>query len=221
MSYIQITNRCNMKCKHCCFSCTSIGHDMTMFIFEKALEYCVNRGDETIAIGGGEPTIHPMFDEMLMKALYKFDYVWMATNGKDTKKTLDLISFASRCDNFNLAISQDSFHSTIDSEVWEKVDYVNKRFRNKIEIRTARKVLNHGRAKKLDDFYYQKHEDCCCPDLFINPWGDIKWCGCEEAKCFGNVFYYQDYSLNYCGECYKTSEEYKEFLKRKQEEIDN
>ena len=219
MSYIQITNRCNMKCKHCCFSCTSIGHDMSLFVFEKALEYCQERGDETIAIGGGEPTLHPMFDEFLMKALYKFDYVWMATNGKDTEKTLDLISFASRCDNFNLAISQDSFHSPIDSKVWEKVNYINKHFGNKIEIRTVRKVLNHGRAKKLDDFYINKEEGCCCSDVFINPWGDIKWCGCEDSKIIDNVIYPQNFSINLYGECYKTSEEYKEFCNEKEMEL--
>lgn len=218
MSYIQITNRCNMKCKHCCFSCTSVGHDMTMFVYEKALEYCQERGDETIAIGGGEPTIHPMFDEFLMKALYKFDYVWMATNGKDTEKVLDLISLAKKYDGFTLAISQDVFHEPIDNEILKKVEYVNKHFKNKIEIRNINKLLNHGRAKNLDSFYYEKNEDCCCPDLFINPYGEVKWCGCDEAKIITNVTYPREYIvecdlINLYGECFKTSEEYKEFCK--------
>jgi MoaA/NifB/PqqE/SkfB family radical SAM enzyme len=49
-----------------------------------------NGWDETITIGGGEPTLHPDFWEILRECLGFFDYVWMATNGSQTHIMYDL-----------------------------------------------------------------------------------------------------------------------------------
>ena len=189
---------------------------MSKDIFEKALEYCENRGEETIVIGGGEPTMHPNFDEFLFKALCKFDYVWMATNGKNTQKTLDLISLAKKYDGFQLAVSKDRFHEPIDNKIFETINSINNDnyYKNKIEIRTVRKIINEGRAKELDDFYYEKEDCCCCPDIIINPFGEVKWCGCADSTTVDNVKNPVDHCMNLYGECYKQSEEYKEFLEK-------
>ena len=80
--YIQITTRCNMECEHCCMSATAKGEDMSIGTFKNALEY-----DEYITIGGGEPTLHPKFWEMMGLALGFGEYVWLATNGSITKET--------------------------------------------------------------------------------------------------------------------------------------
>lgn len=40
---------------------------------------------ESISIGGGEPTLHPRFFDILKTCLDNFDYVWMATNGSQTE----------------------------------------------------------------------------------------------------------------------------------------
>lgn len=52
MAYLQITDKCNMSCKHCGMSCTKKGTFMSIETFRNAL----NIGDESITIGGGEPT---------------------------------------------------------------------------------------------------------------------------------------------------------------------
>jgi MoaA/NifB/PqqE/SkfB family radical SAM enzyme len=47
--------------------------------------YFITQWDtETVSIGGGEPTLHPDFFEILKLCLSEFDYVWMATNGSKT-----------------------------------------------------------------------------------------------------------------------------------------
>ncbi len=58
--YIQITTRCNMSCEHCCYSCTHEGEDMSLETFRNCLGF-----DEYNTLGGGEPTIHPLFWQFL------------------------------------------------------------------------------------------------------------------------------------------------------------
>jgi MoaA/NifB/PqqE/SkfB family radical SAM enzyme len=55
-------------------------------IIMDAISFATEYSDETIAIGGGEPTLHPDFFDIIKKALWNFDYVWMATNGSQTDK---------------------------------------------------------------------------------------------------------------------------------------
>jgi hypothetical protein len=43
-----------------------------------------------IAIGGGEPTLHPRFFDILQVCLRDFQYVWLATNGSQTESMLRL-----------------------------------------------------------------------------------------------------------------------------------
>jgi hypothetical protein len=39
---------------------------------------------DMITLGGGEPTMHPRFFDILQRALWTADYVWLATNGSQT-----------------------------------------------------------------------------------------------------------------------------------------
>ena len=57
--YIQITDHCNMTCAHCCYSCSPRKRNfMSKDVFVKALDLC---DLDDISIGGGEPTLHPLF----------------------------------------------------------------------------------------------------------------------------------------------------------------
>ena len=117
MSYIQITTRCNMECAHCCYSCTAKGRDMTGKTFRAAVAWALDyEGDETISLGGGEPTIHPKFWEFIGLALGNFTYVWLATNGKETETALNLARMARR-GVLAVALSQDEYHEEIDPRV--------------------------------------------------------------------------------------------------------
>jgi len=83
--YLQITTRCNMKCPHCCYSCRpGAGKHMEYAIAIDAINFALDH-TECITIGGGEPTLHPKFFDILRTCLDSFDYVWMATNGSNIK----------------------------------------------------------------------------------------------------------------------------------------
>ena len=82
--YLQITSKCNMSCAHCCYSCSMRGkhadYNTVVDMISFARDYT-----EMISIGGGEPTLHPRFFDILKHCLTDFDYVWMATNGSQTE----------------------------------------------------------------------------------------------------------------------------------------
>ncbi len=54
--------------------------------------------DYTISIGGGEPTMHPRFFDILRNCLEDFDYIWMATNGSQTDVMKRLQRIIDNCD---------------------------------------------------------------------------------------------------------------------------
>ena len=96
--YLQITTKCNMKCSHCCYSCGKNGKHGDINTIIDAISFARNFNDETITIGGGEPTLHPEFFKILDFCLRDFDYVWMATNGSQTKTMYRLANIIDGCD---------------------------------------------------------------------------------------------------------------------------
>lgn len=96
--YLQITTKCNMTCAHCCYSCTMRGKHMDYSTAIDAIAFARNYNDESISIGGGEPTLHPRFFDILRHCLNDFEHVWMATNGSQTKTMLRLANIIDGCD---------------------------------------------------------------------------------------------------------------------------
>ncbi len=88
--YLQITTKCNMSCAHCCYSCSMRGKHGTLDAVVGGIAFARERGEESISIGGGEPTLHPDFFKILGFCLTDFDYVWLATNGSQTDTMLRL-----------------------------------------------------------------------------------------------------------------------------------
>ena len=184
--YIMITSRCNMKCKHCCNSCTEIGEDMTIETFRKAIAM-----DSMHTIGGGEPTLHNLFWQFLMEAIAErnSEYVWLATNGSQTEISIVLANLAKK-GVIGCALSQDKYHSKIDPVVVkaftkEKRDgisgYYEKSDNDHREIRNVTgKEIKAGRSKK-------GKKGCVCEEFVIKPNGDLYGCGCDDAPCFGNI----------------------------------
>jgi organic radical activating enzyme len=83
--YLQITEKCNMHCSHCCYSCDMKGKHGDYQTIINAINFASEYyGDESISIGGGEPTLHPRFFDILRHCLETFDYVWLASNGSQT-----------------------------------------------------------------------------------------------------------------------------------------
>ncbi len=207
--YIQITTRCNMKCAHCCFSCTSKGVDMTYEIFKKSLDL----GFEEISIGGGEPTLHQLFEKFIFYALGKSMDIWIATNGSDTEKSMALANMA-KVGILRACLSLDRFHDPIDEKV---VDAFKKSiFDDMCDLREIREdaiVLNAGRAKLKKNqkkYNFVPKNDCPCNDIFVDPKGYVHGCGCKNSPIFGNVLYNNVVIPEYWiyGECYKDQDEY-------------
>ena len=177
--YLMITSRCNMTCAHCCSSCTAKGEDMTAETFSAAIRMAEEYG-YTISIGGGEPTLHPLFWSFFGEALgANVEYVWMATNGKITKTALALAGLAKGSERFSCALSQDRFHDPIEQRVVDAFRRANLELRD-----TSQNLSNTGRAKKNN----LGHDDhCVCGGLSVKPNGDIKPCGCAGVPTVGNV----------------------------------
>lgn len=177
-----------MKCPHCCMNATDKGEDMTWETFKTA----VDCGDECITLGGGEPTLHPNFEQFLFYALAHAEYIWMATNGSQIDRSIVLANLAKK-GILGVALSQDKWHDPIDHKVVDA-------FQNKIgntendrrEIRNVgnslKGVINTGRATKKS-FKHLKYNGCACEgDVVIDPNGNARQCGCIDSPIIGNVF---------------------------------
>lgn len=193
--YLQITTKCNMRCEHCCYSCTMDGMHMPRAVFDAALLLDQDYGDEMISIGGGEPTLHPDFWQYLCECICNYEFVWMATNGSQTKIALVLAKMAKR-GVISCALSQDEFHDEIDQKVVEAFmdghkkmrDYVsNRNDPDRREIRdVSDKITPIGRALENEVGHDSCKNNCVCDDMVIDPMGRIWACGCMKVQ-FGTV----------------------------------
>jgi MoaA/NifB/PqqE/SkfB family radical SAM enzyme len=205
--YIQITTRCNMRCAHCAFSCTNKGTDMSIITFRKALEIAHDY-DHHIVIGGGEPTVHPRFEQMLLESVAgssEETRPWLATNGKIKRKALMLADLA-KAGIIGCDLSQDMWHEDIDEEVVETFQDLGSSIGRFTHIRdVSGSVSRVGRAKTWGDT-----NDCACDDTFVTPTGVIKQCGCPRSPVIGHVNTGYDSPCSMA--CYR-SKDYKDALK--------
>lgn len=203
MAYIQITTRCNMMCDHCCSRCTPDGEDMDIETYINALAL----DDETVSLGGGEPTLHPQFWEFMGLALGNVEYVWLATNGTQTQIALALARMAKK-EVIGCELSLDMYHDRdmVDDVVVEAFEKLEHGIRD-ITHNYTKDPIRAGRYLDLmgeDD----GEEGCVCSEVVIKPNGDIMACGCEDAPLMGNVnnggvTYPDGYEW---GECWKNQE---------------
>jgi len=185
--YVRITSKCNMRCDHCAYSCTQAGVNMTMRTWRAARSLVGYYSDESISLGGGEPTLHPQFWQILGESIASFEYVWLATNGSVTPIALALAGMA-RKGVISVALSLDSYHDAIDDRVvqafksYRNTSYVGDN-NDCREIRNVDgKEINAGRCD------FGKDDGCVCPGVLIEPDGTIRACGCADAPKFGTVF---------------------------------
>lgn len=187
--YIQVTDKCNMTCAHCCFSCTSKGTFMSQEVFDKALEIA-KENFMSITIGGGEPTLHPQIIPWAMQAACEMvdvtldldgPAVTVITNGKRSKVAEKLAKMC-KAGIIQAELSQDEFHDPIDEKTVET-------FKKYAGIRNVTgeygnlAVLDQGRASEECSHV---RDGCACSTLFIAPNGDFYGCGCKTKK-LGNI----------------------------------
>jgi sulfatase maturation enzyme AslB (radical SAM superfamily) len=184
--YVQITNKCNMHCAHCCYSCGPDGEFMSRRTFIRACKIAEQNG-ENIFLGGGEPTLHPHFWEFLGLAL-RYNgtdseiEVGVITNGSRTDDALALARLAKRGAIY-AGLSQDEWHASIDKMVVMAFTKNNKSYGSRndgpVDLREIRSVGSphaQGRAKDWGG------DGCCCPEIVVVPDGRIFGCGCLSVQ---------------------------------------
>lgn len=241
--YLQITTKCNMHCAHCCYSCGKGGKHGDIYVIQQGIRFAGDWGDESIVIGGGEPTLHPRFFDILRDCLNHFQFVWFATNGSRTarmRRIYDILT-GNDWDNFSkdnydqvidldmmdaelaVALSQDPWHNPIDPKIVDLWRNKVARQHHGFEIRNvSHSVIAQGRAKRTGVGWVE--DSCVCSDIIIKPTGDLKLCGCLGAPIIGTVFsgftaearQVIEYDEDFNGErCYKAiSRESKKLLKK-------
>ena len=168
---------------------------MSLRVFKAACKIC---GDlsQAIFLGGGEPTMHPLFEQFFgIATLTRFaEGVGVITNGTNKDITMSLLDLA-RKEKIFAKLSYDTHHDIrmVDNEV---IDFAKK---HKL-INSVSKILAAGRASDWGE------DGCTCEDLFIAPNGDIYPCGCKITK-LGNVldkdFDIHNFKQYLGGECEK------------------
>jgi MoaA/NifB/PqqE/SkfB family radical SAM enzyme len=150
---------------------TAKGENMSFKTFKQAVDHSCG-----IVLGGGEPTIHPRFNDFLMYALAHCDFVTVITNGSMTDTALALARL--NCEELSAELSQDAYHDPIDERVvkaFEKIGQIrNTTARGRIPIKAGR--CDWGR------------EECICDgDPFVKPNGDVHQCGCDDSPKVGHI----------------------------------
>lgn len=197
--YIQITEKCNMTCDHCCFSATAKGDVMERYTFMAALQLAARHG-EYITIGGGEPTTHKEFFAFLDKAieLYEANALeyppFLVTNGKLKGKTMKLLDYVEDERPLHVCLSQDSFHDPIDPAVVQRFRRHQERQdrwgysrsggneNSSASIRRAIEIKPWGRAKETGVWTTDAYSECVCDDVFVDPKGRVWSCGCKHTQ---------------------------------------
>ena len=203
-----------MNCAHCCYNCTMRGRHGKYSTIIDAINFAWNmEGGESIAIGGGEPTLHPYFFDILERCLSVFSYVWMATNGSQTDKMFRIANIINDEDypdcectedeidsgyctcydkgiysngKLSVELSQDYFHDEIDQRI---INIWNRNRLTHFGIRDVTKsnsgIAGQGRAKITGSGW---SDHCVCSDIIIKPSGKLKLCGCTNSPYIGDIW---------------------------------
>jgi hypothetical protein len=164
---------------------------MTRETFIKACKLAEERMDG-IFLGGGEPTLHPLFWDFLGVALRHCEDeigVGVITNGSMTEDAIALARMAKQGAIY-AGLSRDKYHSAIDERVVKafsrpagaQYDHDRQYPHDKRDIRHSLKVMKQGRAKNWE----HAEDSCCCEEITVTPDGKIWACGCM-TKQLGTV----------------------------------
>lgn len=172
---------------------------MSMKVFRAALKQAEKR-ELQVCIGGGEPTLHPRFDEIVMAVLGYNARCWgdmppsIVTNGSHRERAVT-IAFLARKGLISAALSQDRFHDksmvhkdVINAFTITERDRKNSERQYPGDLRQINgepfNLVNQGRCDFGRDI---EHDSCSCEGPFIKPNGDVHICGCDNSPNCGNL----------------------------------
>lgn len=112
LAFIEITNACNMKCKHCMNgSGKNAKEGLKKEDILKLIDELYENKTEEIYISGGEPLLYPYIDEVILHANSLGIKVTLATNALEVPKHLETIKKGVQL----VSISLDGIGSTHDN----------------------------------------------------------------------------------------------------------
>lgn len=182
-----------MRCKHCCFACMpGKGKHMPRDVFEKACEIGTQY-DEHIAVGGGEPTLHPELLHFLGHLVLLHDReelggVFLATNGTCDEKTWGVLMRAYTNGLLDLHVSQDPWHDEHMVRPWVYTDadkhslwWGQPRGYGSLTLEPKGRARGHVDELRQEaiNYGYQnvRVDDMACPVVRIGPdgmvWADV------------------------------------------------
>ena len=92
LAFIEITNSCNMKCKHCMnWSVENANEGFKKENILKLIDELYENKTEEIYISGGEPLLYPHIDEVILYAHSLGIKITLATNALEISKHLNVI----------------------------------------------------------------------------------------------------------------------------------
>ena len=197
---------------------------MSLAVYRKAMELCRDF-DVAPSLGGGEPTLHPKFDTILMEGIASPRDTWqqlgIITNGSITNRAKMLANLTGH-KVIQAELSLDQYHDEIDAEVVEAFEKLGQRNTRDTSRQGTRDPLPWGRARELlgldeDDGCWEHDEsDCPCSSWMVKPNGDVYQCGCEDSPQIGNV--YEGIHSPLSGECHHSNEFIQACLENDEEE---
>jgi MoaA/NifB/PqqE/SkfB family radical SAM enzyme len=113
---VELTNYCNLSCKHCFDKRHSAGGYLNIGTLERILQNAKRHGFDHIALTGGEPTLHPEFQkilEMVLRAGYEVGFVTNGWNFIDIYKQMTEALFKVSVINFSLDGAKESTHDAL------------------------------------------------------------------------------------------------------------
>lgn len=162
--------------------------------FESAIAFA-KQYEQSITLGGGEPTLHPLFKDFLFHAVWELaamsesnggPSVHLVTNGSITETALTIAHLAKQ-GMITAAVSHDEYHDPIDPRVYKafekpKYDYYDHSHNDDRDGRSVNGqhlyIIPAGRAKRWGNHPSMK---CVCDALFIDPKGNVYPCGCKKT----------------------------------------
>ena len=93
---MELTNRCNLRCRHCFEERHDATGDLPIAVVDTVLHEGKQCGVEHLTFTGGEPTLHRQFSEIVVRAAnagYTFSFV---TNGSIFRACIHFFSSIER-----------------------------------------------------------------------------------------------------------------------------
>lgn len=179
-AYLEITNICNLDCRSCYNRSgrTKTRHELSLAQIRALSDRFIRKFDcQYIVLAGGEPTLHPEFDQILAHLLsYPDKKVGVVTNG--TVHNPYLVEAYHKYPNFKVQVSLDGSCEEINAKTrgggnFQKVMEFLTALAHPGKTPTMKMVISKNNLHDVEAYYRLAFSNHCVPDfVFINSLGN-------------------------------------------------